>query len=145
MDAIAPPIQALLDLFTAELRDVRFGDMDATTLASHAAGVDEAARELASAQALVEEARSRLTDRQETLLHHANRALAYARVYADTNTALVARLDSIALPRTARRTRAGGDDSGATLDPQPLRPRGRPRKVPRDEPLLAASHEATAE
>jgi hypothetical protein len=137
-DAISPPIQSLLELFTTSLADVRFADLDGQTLARHAAGVHAAAETVAAAQSALDAAREALNERQETLLHQSQRALAYARVFAESDEALTAELDAITLPRATRRTRA---DHALVLsaDPQPPpRPRGRPRTVAREEPMLEA-------
>ncbi len=137
-DAISPPIQGLLDLFTTSLADVRFADLDGQTLARLASSVAAAAETVAAAQAALDAAREALTERQDTLLHQSQRALAYARVFAESDDALTAQLDAITLPRGARRTRT---DQALVLsaDPQPPpRPRGRPRKAPVDEPMLEA-------
>ena len=141
MMPISPPVQAVLDLFASELADVRFGDLDAQTLTRLGADVSTAAAVVASAQATLDDARSTLHERQEVLLQHAQRALAFARVYAETNDALGARLDAISLPRANRRTRADATNEGGALvltaEPQPaMRPRGRPRKAAAPEAML---------
>jgi hypothetical protein len=135
-DAISPPVQSLLELFTTSLADVRFADLDGQTLARAAASVAAAAETVAAAQAALDAAREALSERQETLLHQSQRALAYARVFAESDETLTAQLDAISLPRATRRARG---DSALVLsaDPQPpLRPRGRPRKASIDEPTL---------
>ncbi len=132
MSAIPAPIQALLDLFTTSLADVRFADVDGQTLASCAAEVEVAAKALASAQVTLDAAREALQFRQDALLQRAQRALAYARVYADADEALTRELDAISLPRPPRRARAE-DALVLSADPQPApasRPRGRPKKAP---------------
>ncbi|MBX3197137.1 MAG: hypothetical protein KF894_03185 [Labilithrix sp.] len=141
MSARSPAVQSLLDLFASELADVRFGDLDATTLARLASEADAAEDAVATAQTLVDEARARLLDRQEALLQHAQRALAYARVYAESNAALSARLEAIALPRPARRPRPSDAEAFALSAEHeaPRRPRGRPRKTPLAAPLLEAT------
>lgn len=145
MSAIPEPIQPLLELFATELGDVRFGDIDAVSLASVAAEVEVAADAVSAAQLVLDDARAKLQDRQEALLNHAHRALAYARVYAEANTTLGARLDAIALPRLARRVRADTDDLVLSPDPPAARrQRGRPRKTPLADPVLIMN-EATAE
>jgi hypothetical protein len=138
MDAIAAPIQDLLTLFTTALADVRFGDVDAKTLARAAADVESAADVVAAAQAALDSAREVLQERQEALLQQAQRAVAYARVYAESDDALTERLAAIALPRPARRARASGEALVLSPDPEPAaRPRGRPRKVRPEEPVTA--------
>ena len=130
MSTIPSPVRTVVDLFSTDLADVRFGDVDAKKLASLVSEVEAAADALASAQALLDAARSKLQERQEVLLQQAQRALAYARVYAEADDALSARIEAIALPRPARR---GRTDTGEVLTlsaEQERRPRGRPRKTP---------------
>lgn len=152
--AVAAPVQAVLDLFETSLAEVRFGDIDAQSLARLAADVQAAAATVASAQSALEAARAALHERQEALLQQAQRALAHARVHAEADEALSARLEAIALPRSTRRARAegggivsaraGSASPGDMLilsgDPGPApRPRGRPRKeppAPAPEPML---------
>jgi hypothetical protein len=132
MESISPPIEALIELFTTTLADVRFADVDARTLARFAGEVDAAAGIVASAQAALDAALCGLHERQDLLLAHAQRAVSYARVYAEGDAELTARVEAISLPRTLRRARPG-DALILSPDPQPApRPRGRPRKV-RDE------------
>jgi hypothetical protein len=136
MDVVPPPIQSLLDLFTTALVEVRFADVNAQTLARAVADVEAASAVVSSAQAALDDARQALHERQETLLQHAQRAVAYARVYAENDEALSGRLGAIALPRSARRTRPSGDALVLSSDPPvtPARPRGRPRKAAAAEP-----------
>lgn len=145
MSATPSPVQSLLDLFASDLADVRFGDVDATTLSAAAAEVETAAEAVSAAQAVLDEARDKLQERQDVLMQHAQRALAYARVYAEANASLTARLDAIALPRLAKRARTDGESLVlSTNDPQaPRRPRGRPRKHPLPVPALAAPEAPT--
>jgi hypothetical protein len=135
MDAISNPVRTVLDLFASELSDIRFGDVDAKTLSTLASEVESAAEAVASAQATLDDARSKLQERQELLLQQAQRALAYARVYAEPDAGLSARIDAIALPRSARRARPETDLLTLSTEP-PRRPRGRPRKTPATEPVL---------
>jgi multidrug efflux pump subunit AcrA (membrane-fusion protein) len=138
-DAIPSPIQSLLDLFTTALADVRFADVDGQTLARVAADVEAAIAVVSSAEAALASAREALQERQEALLQQAQRALAYARVYAESDEALTERLGAIALPRGTRKGRATGDTLILSPDPEPApRPRGRPRKQNASEPLPAA-------
>jgi hypothetical protein len=137
MDAIPSPLQAILNLFATTLADVRFADLDAKTLASLASEVEAAAAVVESAEAALAAARGTLQARQDALLQQVQRAVAYARVYAENNEALSQRIDAIALPRTPRRSRVG--DEALTLSPDSpatQRPRGRPRKPSLAEPTL---------
>jgi hypothetical protein len=137
MTAIAPPIQTILDLFDSDLADVRFGDVDAKSLARIKADTQVAADVVTAAQIALDAARITLHERQEALLLHAQRALAYARVYAEADESLSARLEAVTLPRAARRARgeASAPPNELVLTtsgdaPAARRPRGRPRKLP---------------
>src|SRR5512140_2752731 len=103
---IPAPVDQLLALFSSRLADVRFPDVDGASLARLAEQTHEARMALATAEAMVETANAALRDHQEELLRAAQRALAYARVYASADEALARELDAIALPRVARRARA---------------------------------------
>jgi hypothetical protein len=101
MIAIPPAVKSVLDLFTTDLADVRFGDLDAPALARIAGDVQAASDVVVAAQLALDVARGALHERQEVLLQQAQRALAYARVYAEADLALTARLDAITLPRVS--------------------------------------------
>src|SRR4051794_17357692 len=100
---ISAAVQDVLDLYATDLAPVRFGDLEAGVLALAADEVNEAARVLALAEATLDAARGALAEKQETLLQKAHRALAYARVYAEDEPELAARIERIALPRSGRR------------------------------------------
>jgi len=137
MEAIPAPIQSLLDLFAADLTDVRFADVDATTLQRIATDVKAAADVVSSAELALDAARAALHEHQETLLQYAQRALAYARVYGENDEAMSARLEAITLPRAARRARAGAEALVLSTEPQlAARTRTRSRKVASSEPTL---------
>ncbi len=135
--------KALVGLFSSSLSEVKFGDVDAQSLSRLAEEVDVANAALVSAQATLEAAKKALLEREEALLLHAQRALAYARVYAENDEALSAKLGEIVLPRGPRRSRpaAGGttdanattgtnDSSLGSSETLPTdRPRGRAKKA----------------
>jgi multidrug efflux pump subunit AcrA (membrane-fusion protein) len=137
MEAIPTPIQSLLDLFASDLAEVRFADVDAKTLEHFATDVRSAADVVASAELALDAARAALQERQEALLQQTQRALAYARVYAENDEAMSARLEAITLPRATRRPRAGADTLVLSEAP-PAAPRGRghARKGRSTEPML---------
>ncbi len=138
MDAIAPPIRAALELFETALADVRFADLDANTLAHAAADVHAVAAVVASAQAALESARGALQERQDLLLEQVQRAIAYARVYAENDEALTQRIQAIALPRALRGPRTKDDALVLSSMPQSSpRPRAARRK-PASGPTLVA-------
>jgi hypothetical protein len=138
MDAVAPPIRAALELFETALAEVRFADLDAKTLARSAADVEAVAAVVTSAQAALDSARCALQERQEILLDQVQRAVAYARVYAENDDALTERLQAIALPRTPRSGRTKDDAAlvlSSTTQSSP-RPRSGRRKPTTAGPML---------
>lgn len=99
-DPVSAPLRDVLAVFDDALDDVRFPDVDGAALHAATEVVHAAHAELRRLEAAADEARRRLDEAQESLLHKAQRAVAYARVYADGDPALTARLDGIALPRS---------------------------------------------
>ena len=131
--AVPAPIQTLLDLFTTSLAEVRFADVDGQTLARAAEQVEKAAESVAAAQSALDSAREALQEKQDALLQQAQRALAYARVYAESDDGLSAQLEAVTLPRATRRAR-GEEALVLSAEPvTPSRPRGRPRKIVESE------------
>jgi hypothetical protein len=138
MDATPTPIRAALQLFETDLAHVNFADIDAETLAHAVSEVNALADVVATAQAALDSARSALQERQDALLGQVQRAIAYARVYAENDEALMQRLNAIPLPRSARVARAK-DDAALVLSsaPQPAARGRRRRAVQVSEPMLA--------
>jgi hypothetical protein len=101
MNALPAPIPAVLELFATSLSEVRFADLDGAVLARLAAEVEAAAAGVSAQQASLDQARATLAGKQEELMQRVLRAVAYARVYAETDTELAQRLDAIALPRAS--------------------------------------------
>jgi hypothetical protein len=133
-ESIPAAMTALLDLFGTELAQVRFGELDGAALDTAAGEVREAARELAQAEALAEAARGALEAARERLLQKGQRALAYARIYAEESPELAARLDTIALVCEPRR----GEPTASALVEPTARRRGRPpRTASATTPTLA--------
>lgn len=126
MTAIPSEIQQVLDLFQQRLSRVTFGDLETAVLGRAAEDVQSAAAALAEAESAADRARAALTAKQDELAQKAQRALAYARIYAEADTELAAQVDAIVLPRA---TRGIAGDDGGTLAAAPLaRRRGRPPK-----------------
>ncbi|MDP9034015.1 MAG: hypothetical protein M3O50_04365 [Myxococcota bacterium] len=141
MQTLPAPLHTVLELFETSLAGVRFPDVDAQTLGRLAAEVEAAAEAVAVAQAALDTARRALLERQDALYQQAQRGLAYARVYAENDEALSARLDAIALSRPSRRTKI--NDEALVLSAEPPPPRSsrsnarRRTNGPVIEPLLA--------
>lgn len=106
MTSLSAPVQAVLELFQGPLSDVRFADVDAAGLANLAAEVEGAARAVAQQEAQLTELKQTLAERHDALLLLAQRAIAYARVYAEHDDALTEQLASITLPRAAKPRKA---------------------------------------
>lgn len=134
MSAIPPSVQAVLDLFSGALSEVRFADVDASGLTTLASEVEAAAMEVEARQADLNTARDTLNQRQEGLLLRVQRALAYARVYAESDPELTQRLNAISLPRAAKRPRA-----------EPAATTSEPRRKSRTEAATGPSEELAAE
>lgn len=121
--AIAPGVQALLDLFASEVPALKFPDLDSDVLEDAASRVRVHAAAVERAEAAAETARSMLVESQEELLHKAQRAVAYLRIYAEETPALGPKVEAISLPRLVKRA---PPESVASEAPKR---RGRPPKV----------------
>jgi hypothetical protein len=139
VDPVSPFAQQVLAVYADALPKVRFPDLDLAALQA-------TAEELRSAQVEVERifermeteleaARSIVRAQAELLNTRAERALAYARVFADGDAVLTERLAEM-----ARVTRIGGRAKAPAPLPEgaPPRKRGRPRKSDHDASLFAA-------
>ncbi len=141
-DTLPEGMNRLLALFATDLAKLRFGDLDASVLEGAAGTVRAAARELAEAEALADGARAALETARKELLLKGQRALAYARVFAEGLPELAERLEGIAL--------AGGprQSEPRLLTPEQAeagpRRRGRPPKAPAATGTLALDEGAAA-
>lgn len=150
-DPISPALQDLLKLFGQDLATVKFPDLDRSVLQEAAERVKEKAEVVARAQAALEAARQSLYESQEALLQKGQRALAYARIFAEDDAELSAKLDGISLPRPVRKApRLEGavalEAPAVQAEESTPRRRGRPPKVRTSAPLFSegASPEAIA-
>ncbi len=107
MTHITQPVLSVLELFKGPLAAMRFGDVDAEALAALTSNVEGAGVEVAAAEAKLSELRQRLALEQEALLALAQRALSYARVYAESHEELLPALNGISLGRLAKPRKAG--------------------------------------
>ena len=136
MKAIPLPIQKVLELFTTSLAEVRFADVDGPTLLRLATEVEAAAELLTAAQAALDAATP--CRKQDALLQQTQRALAYARVYAENDEGLSAQLDAVGLPACGAPIARGGSAGAVRIQQPSPRPRGRPRKAVVAGPTLEA-------
>jgi ATP-dependent Clp protease ATP-binding subunit ClpA len=140
-DPISPAMRALLEVFSTELSEVKFPDVDAEVLDEAAERVRAQAEAVAKAQAALEAARQALAEGQEALLQKGQRALSYARVFAEEDAALSTKLEAISLPKAARKlVRPDGTvaaEAPAQNDESAPKRRGRPPKSRPSAPLFA--------
>lgn len=146
-DALDPSLRELVELFAGPLATVSFPGVDGRRLGTLAAQVESDTAELARLDAAAAALRQRLSDARDDLLQRAQRALAYARVYADGEgpAELAAQLDALVLPRTrSQRPAPAQTATAAAAEPTAPRKRGRPRKEPQPTTLFAAPAVAAA-
>jgi hypothetical protein len=136
-----PGLDNLLGLFHAELASVQFPGVDAKVLDAAVERVEAAARELRQREAELDAARAQLVSAQEDALQKGQRALAYARVFAQDTPELLARLEGVELGGLAAPA-----PSASTLSTAPAAPRrrGRPPKSASASSLFAGGESAPA-
>jgi hypothetical protein len=132
--ALEPAIVELLSLFAGPLSGVRFPDIDHATLSELASEVELAQAEVEQVRALLTSSLAQLEARRAELHARAQRAKAYARVYAEGNAALQAELDRIVVPKPGPQ---GATSMLRLADSEPKK-RGRPRKVREPSSLFEA-------
>ncbi len=142
MSSISAPIQAVLDLFEHELKLVRFGDLDSKRLLGLAEEVREAADAVAAHEARTAELRAALAERQEVLLQQAQRALAFARIHAEDDVELTAKIAEISLPRAPKRPK--GDAARPQEAAAAESPKAKPARA-KEAPGEAAEDNSPAE
>jgi ElaB/YqjD/DUF883 family membrane-anchored ribosome-binding protein len=114
------PLDSLMDFFRAELASVQFPGVDAKVLDAASTRIEAALATVRRAESELDAARAALAAAQDDAQQKAQRALAYARVYAQDDPALLARLDAL---------------TGPVVVPPAPRRRGRPPKS--STPLFA--------
>ena len=120
---LPPFAREVLELFARQLPDLKFPGLDLGVLEAHAAELAEAQGEVERIEAQLEQARAEAAVRALTLTTMAQRALSYARIYAEGDAELEAQVAEIAERRgggtsesaPARRRRARRSDGDANL------------------------------
>lgn len=121
-EELPPLVREVLAVFEDELSEVRFGDVDAERLREVAARVRAAELEVEEARVRLDAARRLHDDELAGLSALAQRALAYARIYAEGDPALADRLAPLGAPEAtgpARRRRRRTDAEAAELPFEP--------------------------
>ncbi len=122
---LPPSLQDLVDLFQGPLQAVRFPDIDAERLMALVAEVGVAQEAVEEAEQLLAEAKREREERLEALVNKAHRALAYARVFAEEDQELSAKLATVNLPKS-RKIPAGEAPSHQDAAPRRRGPKRRP-------------------
>jgi hypothetical protein len=131
---LPPFARDVLELFARQLPDLKFPGIDLSVLRAHAGELADAQAEVERIEGELEQARAEAASRAMTLTTLAQRALAYARIYATGDAELEAQLAEIA-------ERRGGAAVEATAGK-----RRRSRRNDGDANLFASvDHDATIE
>ena len=125
--AVPSSLQAVLELFDGELSHLKFPDLDHAVLQAAAERVEEQAAMVRQAEATLLAMREALQDNLETLQHKCQRALAYARVYAEDSPELLSKLETVELQRP-RGPRSVAALPAGSLPRSDAPRRGRPRR-----------------
>ncbi len=115
-DPVPALARAVIDLFAEALPEVRFPDMDRDMLESAADELRAAQLEVEQLEAELAAAKTALSQRAEQLSQKAQRALSYARIFAEGDSALSERVAQI---------QAGPASPKAVA---PVKRRGRPKR-----------------
>jgi ElaB/YqjD/DUF883 family membrane-anchored ribosome-binding protein len=125
-DPLPPSVKALVELFKNELSAVTFPGVDGALLEKLSADVQGYTEAVIKAEAALDAARTALRESEEALAVKSQKALAYARVYAEDRPDIASKVDLVAriagaapAPATPARDRDAGSDA-------PKR-RGRPK------------------
>lgn len=126
--------QSLHALFEGELRDVHFPGVDAASLQQHRAAVEAAADAVHAAELTLSQAVNQLQEHKQALARHTQRALAYARIYAEERPALAERLEVLSETLAGSRRKSNLESASGVAGTS--RRRGRPRKLDTNESLV---------
>jgi truncated hemoglobin YjbI len=119
-DPVPPFAREVLSLFREALAEVRFPSVDREVLESAAEAACAAQVEVEQLERTLADARARVVARVEALTELSQRALAYARIFAETDEALAEEVERIA---HSQRVSVTGSEKR----------RGRPRKKTQDD------------
>lgn len=129
----------VIDLYSVELADVRFPDLDLSALLYAQAELHAAQLEVERVEAELADKRLKLEERSQALVSKAERALAYARVFAQGDEDLAPRLADIGLGRKRGSSAQTPSTQSATGNIAAPKRRGRKPKSDEPEELFAES------
>ncbi|HET8935606.1 MAG TPA: hypothetical protein VFN67_19290 [Polyangiales bacterium] len=130
----------VIDLYSVELSDVRFPDLDLSALLYAQAELHAAQLEVERVEAELEDKRAKLEERSQALVSKAERALAYARVFAQGDEDLAPRLADIGRKRSSNSQSPNTQSASGTI----AAPKRRGRKPKSDEPEELFAESASA-
>lgn len=129
IDATPTLARQVIDLYSVELADVRFPDLDLSALLYAQTELHAAQLEVERVEAELAEKRAELETRSQALLAKAERALAYAKIYAQGDDDLAPRLADMGRKRSASAMSAHTQSSPGLI----AAPKRRGRKPKSDE------------
>jgi hypothetical protein len=92
---LSPFSRSVLELYSTALADVRFPDLDLASLRELAGQVRDAQHDVDDLEAQLRHANERVAEQNAALQVRAERALSYARIYAEGNAELTAQIAAI--------------------------------------------------
>ncbi len=118
MSSPSSPVQALVALYSGHLQGVRFGDVDSESLGNLTSEVDALSSEVEAREAQLASLREALAQKEEALVGLAQQALAYAKIYAESDETLSAELNEIALPRASKPRKSASNKATSERAPR---------------------------
>jgi hypothetical protein len=143
-DTIPTSVRYLAELFADALAKVTFPDVDASSLAAAVAKLDAMTADAARLEEELAKAKQSVDAARDDLLRLSARAHAYARVFAEDDEALRARLDAITLPRARPRPSTTSPSAPARVDAAPTSSRKRKKAASDDDATLFVEPEQAA-
>jgi multidrug efflux pump subunit AcrA (membrane-fusion protein) len=129
IDATPTLARQVIDLYSVELADVRFPDLDLSALLYAQTELHASQLEVERVEAELADIRAQLEARSQALLAKAERALAYAKIYAQGDEDLAPRLADIGRKRSANASAAHTQSSPGLI----AAPKRRGRKPKTEE------------
>jgi hypothetical protein len=127
MNELVPQsIRDLLDFYSQNHADARFGDLDISALQQAVQTIDAAAHEVELAEAAVAQAREQFRDMEAELFTKANRTISFLKIHVEQDSAQLAQLESISSGIAAHRRKAKPTTetaAAATAEPRQRRTR----------------------
>jgi hypothetical protein len=130
----------VIDLYAVELSDVRFPDLDLSALLYAQAELHAAQLEVERVEAELADKRAELDARSQALVSKAERALAYARIFAQGDEELAPRIADIGRKRSSNNQSPTSISTAGAI----AAPKRRGRKPKTDEPDELFAESASA-